>query len=62
VFAIEFAVRPAAYVSGISIVVISIVNNAVFITLACRLLIAISFAYLPPNVGVSKGCTLLAQR
>ena len=48
VLAIEFAVRPAAYVSGISIVVMSIVNNAVFITLACRLLIAISFAYLPP--------------
>jgi len=63
VFAIEFAVRPAAIVSGVCIVVISIVNNAVFITLACRLLIAISFVLHPPlNVGVCCGRTPVAQR
>ena len=37
VFAIDFAVRPAAYVSHVAIAVISIVNNAVFLTLACKL-------------------------
>jgi hypothetical protein len=62
VFAIELALRPAAIVAGVSIVVISIVNNAVFIALAFRLLIAISFFHLPPlNVGVCCGCTPVAQ-